>query len=228
MIIVTGTGYKQIRIYDINSQRRPILSTPISGPSTKPIFHNRITSLTHTSPYNILCGDTAGYIFSLDMRKMNTIVNRYNGPCGSIKCLDVNTDLDLVSSVSLDRFLYVFRLNGRQDGKKLLDRIYLKQRLNSMIVCPTTAINTISSDKGSLDSDDEDDDSSDENDDDDSSSDDSFLNIDSDDDSSLDDIEDIDNNDNDSDDSSVNMRDDSDDSSVEEHQSSSKKKRKKN
>jgi len=225
-VVVTGTGYKQIRIYDINSQRRPILSTPISGPSTKPIFHNRITSLTYTSPYNILCGDTAGYIFSIDVRNMNNIVNRYNGPCGSIKSLNVDTKLNLVSSISLDRFLYIFRLNGRQDGKKLLERVYLKQRLNSMIVCPTTVTT-----KGSLDNDDDDDSSSDDennNDDDASTSDDSFLNVDSDDDddSSLDDIEDMNNNDSD-DSSSIDMRDD--DSSIEEYQSSSsKKKRKKN
>lgn len=142
---------------------------------------------------------------------MNTILNRYNGPAGSIRGMEVCQELNLMASVSLDRFLYLFRLNGRQEGKRMLERVYLKQRLSGLLLCPI--VNTFSG-KSSMD-DSEEDSSSDE--DEDSSDDDSFLNGDSD--SSLEDIDDV--ND-DSDESSIDMRDDD---SMEEFQS--KKKRKK-
>jgi len=156
-LLATGSAYKQVQIYDIRvsssggtSTRRPVLYTPDE------LLSHRITSICQLNNNNgntIAVGDTIGDVHLLDMRKMHSGKpshrNRYNntsskhkakeeiglgrlvGPGGSIKQLYIHPTLPIISCVGLDRKLWTYDVNRH----KMIDCIYLKQRLNCMLVC---------------------------------------------------------------------------------------------
>ena len=160
-LLATGSAYKQVQIYDIRvssgggsgaatSTRRPVLHTPDE------LLSHRITSICqlNNNGNTIAVGDTIGDVHLLDMRKMHSGKpshrSRYNnnssskhkakeeiglgrlvGPGGSIKQLYAHPTLPIISCVGLDRKLWTYDVNRH----KMIDCIYLKQRLNCMLVC---------------------------------------------------------------------------------------------
>jgi ribosome biogenesis protein NSA1 len=133
-VMAVGTGYKQVRIYDVREDsktRRPTATTP------EQLLEYRVTSLCQTDPYNIVVGDTAGYILSLDIRKLGrnpkikatNDLGRYVGPGGSVRQLMKHPTLPRLAAVGLDRMLRIYDT----DKRKQLSCVYLKQRLNCVL-----------------------------------------------------------------------------------------------
>ena len=173
-LLATGSAYKQVQIYDIRvssggsgaatSTRRPVLYTPDE------LLSHRITSICqlNNNGNTIAVGDTIGDVHLLDMRKMHSGKpshrSRYNntsskhkakeeiglgrlvGPGGSIKQLYVHPTLPIISCVGLDRKLWTYDVNRH----KMIDCIYLKQRLNCMLVCDDESWN-VTNDEDEID-----------------------------------------------------------------------------
>lgn len=154
--LAVGTAYKQIRIYEIEvpskkdasnqlqQQRRPIQYTPEGNP-----IEYRVTSICQNplQPRQLIIGDAAGYVYSIDLSslprgktiasKMQTThchiklhVTRYVGPAGSVRCIYAHPKQPIIALVGLDRMLRVYHTVH----KKQLYCIYLKQRLNTVII----------------------------------------------------------------------------------------------
>lgn len=133
-ILAVGTAYKQVRLYDVRENtktRRPTSLTP------EDLLEYRITSLCQVNEHELVFGDAAGYIYSLDIRKMgrnskgpaNQDISRYIGPVGSIRQLKKHPTLPRLASVGLDRMLRVYDTKKRNQ----IDCVYLKQRLNCVL-----------------------------------------------------------------------------------------------
>jgi hypothetical protein len=144
-LLATGTAYKQVQIYDIRTSsttRRPVLYTPEGN-----LFEHRITSLCQLHDNNTLAiGDSIGDCHLIDMRKMHSGkqysarkqhakeeigLGRLVGPGGSIRTLVRHPSLPYLACVGLDRKLWTWDVSKR----KMMDCVYLKQRLNCALFC---------------------------------------------------------------------------------------------
>jgi ribosome biogenesis protein NSA1 len=159
-LLAIGTAYEQLQIYDIRSnatQRRPVLYTPEWDSNKENILEHRVTSLCQIDSNRIVVGDAAGYIHTLDLRKITNkhgrsvraSTGRFNGPAGSIRQIVKHETLPIIACVGLDRMMRTFDINKR----KQLDCVYLKQRLNALLFC---ADGTWSNNSSADDDDDED------------------------------------------------------------------------
>ena len=144
-LLASGTAYKHVHIYDIrtssssssNQTRRPILHTPEN------FLTHRITSLLQLPNTNhLLVADSTGDCHILDLRKFHSGkpspkkspdigIGRLVGPGGSIRQLALHPTLPLVACVGLDRKLWSWDICS----KRLVDCIYLRQRLNCLLIC---------------------------------------------------------------------------------------------
>eukprot|EP00539_Tryblionella_compressa_P000819 CAMPEP_0178749400 /NCGR_PEP_ID=MMETSP0744-20121128/9388_1 /TAXON_ID=913974 /ORGANISM="Nitzschia punctata, Strain CCMP561" /LENGTH=519 /DNA_ID=CAMNT_0020402807 /DNA_START=15 /DNA_END=1574 /DNA_ORIENTATION=+ len=159
-VMAVGTAYKQVRLYDVreNSKTRRPTATTSEG-----LLEYRVTSLCQVDGHEVVVGDTAGYIYSLDLRRMgknlkdpaNRDMGRYVGPAGSVRQLKKHPTLPRLAAVGLDRMLRIYDTKKR----KQLDCIYLKQRLNCVLFHPD---DTWDVDKDDFDPDDVDIDQDDE------------------------------------------------------------------
>ncbi len=141
-LLALGTAYKQLQIYDVRAnatQRRPILYTPEWDVNKENLLDHRVTSLCQLDGNRIAVGDTAGFITTLDLRKINNQrgrsisanVGRFDGCAGSVRQIVKHENLPIISCVGLDRMVRTFDINSR----KQLNVIYLKQRLKCMLFC---------------------------------------------------------------------------------------------
>ncbi|KAL9187552.1 hypothetical protein ACHAXT_001655 [Thalassiosira profunda] len=143
-LLATGTAYKQVQIYDVrhsSATRRPVLYTP------EGVLDHRTTAMCQLPDgHTLAVGDAAGDIHLLDVRKMHSGkqftkrkqkakeeigLGRLVGPGGAIRELRVHPSLPVVACVGLDRKLWTWDVNRR----KMTDCVYLKQRLNCLLVC---------------------------------------------------------------------------------------------
>lgn len=154
-VMAVGTGYKQVRLYDVresSKMRRPTVATP------EGLFEYRVTSLCQINEHRLVVGDAAGFIYDLDIRTLdrnlkrtdNNNVGRYVGPAGSVRQLNKHPSLPLMAAVGLDRMLRIYDTNKR----KLLDCVYLKQRLNCVLFDSDDTWEIGQSDKANDDEDD--------------------------------------------------------------------------
>jgi len=141
-LLAIGTAYKQVQIYDVRAnatQRRPIIYTPEWDRNKKNLLEHRVTSLCQIDSNRLVVGDSAGFMNTLDLRKitnkhgrsLSANIGRFRGPAGSVRQIIKHESLPIIACVGLDRMLRVFDINSR----KQLDCIYLKQRLNCMLFC---------------------------------------------------------------------------------------------
>lgn len=142
-LLAIGTAFKQLQIYDVRTdatQRRPVLYTPEWDSNKENILDHRITSLCQLDSNRVAVGDTAGFITSLDLRKISNNkkgrsisanVGRFNGSAGSVRQIVKHGSLPIISCVGLDRMLRTYDINSRKE----LDCVYLKQRLNCVLFC---------------------------------------------------------------------------------------------
>jgi ribosome biogenesis protein NSA1 len=133
-VMAVGTGYKEVRLYDVrenSKMRRPTATTP------EGLFEHRVTSLCQVDEHELVVGDAAGHIYSLDIRTLgrnpkshaNKNIARYVGPAGSVRQLKKHPTLPRLAAVGLDRMLRIYDTKKR----KQLDCVYLKQRLNCVL-----------------------------------------------------------------------------------------------
>ncbi|CAG8538383.1 14524_t:CDS:10 [Rhizophagus irregularis] len=121
--LVVGTKYHQIRIYDTKAKRRPV--------SDYNIGNNPVVSLIIGRNSNeIFFTDTIGNVFSVDVRT-GKILGQFKGFAGSVTNLAVANGPSLLTSVSMDRFLRIHEIGA---SRKLVNKVYLKQRLTCVIV----------------------------------------------------------------------------------------------
>lgn len=141
-LLAIGTAYKQLQIYDVRTdaiQKRPVLYTPEWDSTKENVLEHRVTSLCQLDSNRIIVGDSAGFMNTIDLRKitnkhgrsLSSSVGRYCGPAGSIRQIVKHETLPIVACVGLDRMLRTYDV----DKRKQLDCVYLKQRLNCMLFC---------------------------------------------------------------------------------------------
>ena len=149
-LLATGTAYKQVQIYDVRQSctttRRPVLYSP------EGLFTHRITTLCQIpslNEYTLAVGDATGDVHLIDMRRLHSGrvfsksgkrlqvakeeigLGRLVGPGGSVRELVSHSTLPYVACVGLDRKVWTWDVKKR----KMMDCIYLKQRLNCALFC---------------------------------------------------------------------------------------------
>lgn len=137
-IMVAGSAFKQVRLYDVRSSsttRRPICYTPDG------VLEHRVTALCQVNSNELVVGDAAGYLYSLDIRQLGKSakgsmnLGRFVGPVGSIRQVVKHPSLPVIAAVGLDRMLRTYDTKTRRQ----LDCIYMKQRLNCILCCDDDA-----------------------------------------------------------------------------------------
>lgn len=135
-IMAVGNGYRQVRIYDVRAsatQRRPICWTP------EGLLEHRVTAITQIDSNHIVAGDAAGYLHTIDLRKLGRpikadasvqTVGRYVGPAGSVRGLVNHASAPRLAAAGLDRMLRIYDTTKR----KQVSCMYLRQRLNCVLV----------------------------------------------------------------------------------------------
>lgn len=121
--IVTCTGHHQVRLYDpCTPQRRPVLEVEFG--------EYPLTALAlAASQDSVVVGNTQGQLAVLDLRK-GLVRGCLKGLAGGVRGLECHPTLPLVASCGLDRFLRVHSL----DDRKLQHKVYLKSRLNCVLL----------------------------------------------------------------------------------------------
>ena len=98
--IITGTGYKQIRVYDVKAKRSPVINFEIGGEEAY-----RITSiLPSPDERTTYVADSTGglYLFDIGMRRR---ISTLKGNFGSIRDLKTDPDSQYLAAVGLDRYI---------------------------------------------------------------------------------------------------------------------------
>ena len=126
-VLAVGSAHKELRIYDIRAQRRPIAHTK------EGVIENRVSSLCvlDDSGFHLAVGDSTGDIHNIDLRKMEA-VGRFVGPGGSVRQIIRHDSQPIIACVSLDRMLRIYDITSR----RMLSKVYLKQRLNCCAFAP--------------------------------------------------------------------------------------------
>ncbi|KAL4222572.1 WD repeat-containing protein 74 [Mactra antiquata] len=119
--IVTATGHHQVRVYDPSVQRRPVLDMTFD--------EYPITAMSLYNDNQVIVGNTQGSMALLDIRK-GQCVHRFKGFAGSIRSIQCHQSLPIVASCGLDRFFRLHDINSKQ----LLHKVYLKSRLNCLLM----------------------------------------------------------------------------------------------
>eukprot|EP00607_Mallomonas_marina_P009483 CAMPEP_0182420632 /NCGR_PEP_ID=MMETSP1167-20130531/5568_1 /TAXON_ID=2988 /ORGANISM="Mallomonas Sp, Strain CCMP3275" /LENGTH=344 /DNA_ID=CAMNT_0024596833 /DNA_START=295 /DNA_END=1329 /DNA_ORIENTATION=- len=150
--ILTGTAYKQLRLYDVRSKRQPQFSIDIGDFSVTAI-------LPGVTDYTVYIADVSGGLYLWDLRNKRR-VSTLKGNVASIRDLQTNTSRNSIVSVGLERFARLYditkieRENGLKSSYKListagyapnghlLTSAYLKNRLNCCLLCDGKLPNT--------------------------------------------------------------------------------------
>ena len=129
-IVAIGTGYKQVRIYDIRvSSRRPVRVMDLPEGHRITAFCSGKSSSSGSN--QLVSGDAGGTVYRLDVGKM-AVVGRMEGPAGSIRGLvrHSSPSLPFIALAGLDRMARVYDL---RKPRKEAFRFYLKQRLTAVL-----------------------------------------------------------------------------------------------
>ncbi|XP_075693408.1 WD repeat-containing protein 74 isoform X2 [Rhinoderma darwinii] len=121
--VVTCTSSHQVRIYDpCSPQRRPVLEVLFG--------EDPLTALSMTPDgRSVVVGNTHGNMGMIDLRK-GRLLCALKGNVGSVRSIQCHKSMPVVASCGLDRFLRLHSLND----KKLLHKVYLKSRLNFLLL----------------------------------------------------------------------------------------------
>ena len=131
-ILGVATGYGQVRLYDSRASQRPVCDINVGDLTDGSERDGRrpLTSLCGSlDGRSVVCGNTAGLVCSVDLRT-SKVVGMYKGFSGSCRSLVQHPDEPLLLSVSIDRHVRIHHTKTR----RLLHRIYAKQRLTSLLL----------------------------------------------------------------------------------------------
>ncbi|KAJ3045550.1 WD repeat-containing protein 74 [Rhizophlyctis rosea] len=122
--IVVGTGYHQIRVYDIEGRaRRPIINVEIGEHPVRALAVAPDAS-------QAIFSDTIGTMTAVDLKTGKTN-GTYKGLAGAVTSIHVYTKRQQVVTVGMDRFMRIYELGG---ARKVVKKVYLKQRLTTLLV----------------------------------------------------------------------------------------------
>jgi WD40 repeat protein len=126
--IFTATAHHKLRLYDINAGRRPVLDF---CPSERALLTLSVTP----NPNYVIAGDSTGTMMLLDVRNGQQL-GSYRGSGGALRDIVHHPDpsMPVVASVGLDRFLKIHHSITR----RLIKRIYLKQKMNCILFSAET------------------------------------------------------------------------------------------
>ena len=120
--LAVGTAFKELRLYDLR-QRKPTLVTK------EGVLEARVTALCNFEN-SIVVGDAAGYLQELDVRT-GKVLGRFASPGGSVRAIQrVPGSGSKFACVGLDRMCRVYSTRGWKEK----GHVYLKQRLNCVLV----------------------------------------------------------------------------------------------
>ncbi|XP_073056377.1 ribosome biogenesis protein NSA1-like [Primulina eburnea] len=118
---VAGTNSHQVRLYDISSQRRPIMSIEFRDTPIKSVAED-------LDGHTIHVGNGSGDLGSIDMRT-GKLLGCFIGKCsGSIRSIARHPELPVLASCGLDSYLRIWDIHSRQ----LLSAVFLKQPLTNV------------------------------------------------------------------------------------------------
>ncbi|KAK9766670.1 Ribosome biogenesis protein nsa1 (NOP7-associated protein 1) [Basidiobolus ranarum] len=123
--VVVGTKHHQIRLYDTKTARRPVVNVEIGE-------HPIVSLALAPNQTEIICSDSIGNLSSVDIRT-GKLLHTYKGIVGSVQHMAITSTVtpQVCASVSLDRFLRIHETSG---NRKLLHKIYLKQKLTRVVI----------------------------------------------------------------------------------------------
>lgn len=125
--IAVGTGYHQIRVYDIRQgQRRPAISFATQekeGRTTTIAKHH--TFFEH----EVMLGDTLGNVYCVDVRKQVTTGRLHPSNPGSVRAIVFHPSQPCVATSGLGRKLYLHDARTR----KLITKTYLKHKCTAVV-----------------------------------------------------------------------------------------------
>ena len=142
-VLAACTGFVQsrlrgeVRLYDASAKRRPLVR------AIAPLGDEAVQSVACTPDGRyVLAGTGSGHMARLDVRMNLKAINSYRGAAGSIRQIAIHPTTDLVASVSLDRHVRLYRLDGsgglssagRLTGGEPLAKAYLKQRQVALLL----------------------------------------------------------------------------------------------
>ena len=146
------TAAREIRHYDMRlGQRRPLYSIPIDG-TKMDVGDCRFNAMALYGDYLAICGDVVGGLSMFDLRKRIS-VGAMAGGGGSVRDISVDEDRGMICCCGADRYVRVYSIKSLKElqradakaepsvvrsgvGKKMLHKLYLKQRVNAVLVVP--------------------------------------------------------------------------------------------
>lgn len=124
--IATVSRYGCVRLYDPDTQRRPVINMEIKD--------EPLTTLAIPSKgTQVIVGSGKGMMKLIDLRKPGKIVHTYKGLVGSITGLACTQMGPYVVSTSMDRFLRIYNIDTREIVKK----VYLTSKLTCLVLRST-------------------------------------------------------------------------------------------
>ncbi|TPX59814.1 hypothetical protein PhCBS80983_g02190 [Powellomyces hirtus] len=131
--IMTGTGHHQIRVYDTAKARRPIININVGTHPIRAIAASHVEN-AEDEIVKAVVSDTTGQLMQINVDLQGTsakVAGKYAGLSGAVTDVAIPKGTGTVVTVGLDRFVKVFEL---EDDRKLVSKVYLKQRLNCVLV----------------------------------------------------------------------------------------------
>jgi len=130
--IAVGTGYGQVRFYDVcGEQKRPLLNQVVTV-DRKPV--RSIATARHQDKYVCVVGDTIGTVLVVDMTNGTTLSSLHptaGGSVSSLLTLPTTVEIDrFIATGSIDRFVRVYDL--QESKPKMVAKVYLKQRVTGL------------------------------------------------------------------------------------------------
>lgn len=124
--IATATAHKQVRLYDIKVEsRRPVMDVSLGDYAFTVIESDPLSNGRY-----VVAGNGAGAVFQMDTRMNLRLVGKYKGAAGSVRHITFHPTLPYMATCGLDRHARVYN----SDSKVLLHKIYLKSKLNGVLL----------------------------------------------------------------------------------------------
>lgn len=131
--LITGTAYRQVRVYDTKAKRQPVLNIENCS-------DYRISSIQPTlDGQYVYVGDASGGLTLYDFRTTRR-VSTLKGSTGSIRSQYLSYDGKCLATTGLDRHVRLYSAatsakDSTDSGKKKsLGSVYLKNRLNCVLI----------------------------------------------------------------------------------------------
>ncbi|KAK5579720.1 hypothetical protein RB653_009406 [Dictyostelium firmibasis] len=121
--ILTGNGFK-VKAYDLRSKSNRSSFLDVSF-SKHPI---QAIQYTNQREHYFYASDSIGKVFCYDVRTSKHF-GSFKDSTGSVRDIAIHPTLPLLATVGLDRYLRVYDL----DNRKMLHKVFLKQRLSSVL-----------------------------------------------------------------------------------------------